>query len=82
LAPESPQERAAMIIKFIHLAVELQKLGNFHGLMAVLTALLQGCISRLLISFDLIAKADIQQLSMLKVLKNLFNFIYLFYFII
>jgi len=74
----TPQHRAHLISKFIELATEFLKLRNFHGLMTVLTALQQGCMSRLVISFDLVPAADITQLNDLKKLmaggKNYANY--------
>lgn len=67
LCTQSPQDRAAVISKFIHISKEFHKLGNFHGLMVILTALQQGCIARLAISYDLIPKSDISTLNSLKV---------------
>jgi len=68
------QHRAVLISKFIELAKEFLKLRNFHGLMCVLTALQQGCVSRLYISFDLVAAVDQTQLSDLKVICLCLNF--------
>jgi hypothetical protein len=63
----TPKERAATIATFVKLAVELQKLGNYHALMSILTALQQGAISRLQLSFDLVPKSEIQSFNKLKV---------------
>eukprot|EP01033_Poteriospumella_lacustris_P008277 gene8277-5968_t len=66
LAGESPAHRGLLITKFITLAQQLQQLGNFLGLMAVLTALQQGCVSRLALSHDQVSRGAMQQLQQLK----------------
>lgn len=66
LAGESPAHRGLLITKFITLAQQLQQLGNFLGLMAVLTALQQGCVSRLALSFEQVSRDALQQLQQLK----------------
>jgi hypothetical protein len=68
LLGESMQERARSITKFIHLANEFHKLGNFHGLMVILTALQQGCITRLVNTFSVVGKSDLSTLNSLKVI--------------
>lgn len=70
LNASTPELRASLISKFIHLAVELRKLGNYNGLMTILTALQQGCITRLEITFSLIPKYELQQLYELKKLMS------------
>ena len=67
LSQQTPPERASTISKFINLASHLHKLGNFHGLMVIITALQQGCIARLAISFDLVPKVDLKVYQDLKV---------------
>lgn len=63
----TPGIRTHLISKFVELAREFVKLRNFHGLMTVLTALQQGCISRLFISFDLLSVNDKAEINNLKV---------------
>jgi hypothetical protein len=47
LNQDTPEKRAALYMKFTFLASFLEELNNFNGLMAILTALQQGCITRL-----------------------------------
>ena len=67
LQGNSPELRGGRITKFIKLAVELHKLGNYHGLMSIMTALQQGCINRLKISFDHVNVQEQQSFARLKV---------------
>jgi hypothetical protein len=67
LTGNSVEERAKTLSFFISLANEFHKLGNFHGLMVILTALQQGCISRMTATFDLVSKEDLSIMNNLKV---------------
>jgi hypothetical protein len=67
LTGNSIEERAKTLSFFISLANEFHKLGNFHGLMVILTALQQGCISRMTATFDLVSKEDLTIMNNLKV---------------
>jgi hypothetical protein len=66
LSRDSPEERGAVVSQFIRLAVYMLDLCNFNGLMAILTALQQGCISRLVITFTTVAKSEKVQLARLQ----------------
>lgn len=74
LKGETPKVRAEIITKLIQLASQMQKMGNYNGLMVILTALQQGSVSRLAISFDLLEKEDVATLNSLKVKSRLFYF--------
>lgn len=67
LAGETPVVRAKTIEYFIGLSVCLLRFCNFHGMMSILTALQQGCISRLTQSFALVPEASLNQLQKMKV---------------
>jgi hypothetical protein len=58
LSRNSSEERGAVVSKLIKLAGHMLDLCNFNGLMAVLTALQQGCISRLVVTFSHVAKSE------------------------
>lgn len=68
LSRPSAPERAHTITQLIELAQHLVDLSNFHGLMAVLSALQQGSVTRLQISFDLVSADKLTQLAQLKAL--------------
>lgn len=74
LSGPTPADRANTLTKFIKIAHELHKLGNFHALMIILTAIQQGCIARLLISFDMIPKTELTTLNSLKVSTQIFSY--------
>lgn len=63
----TPHEKAQIISKFIQVMSHLADLYNFNGVMAVLTALQQGCIARLKISFDLVSRSEKAKLEKLQV---------------
>ena len=56
--------------ELVVLAGHLEALGNFSGLMALLTALQQGCVSRLALTLALVPKADKEKLLKLQVLMS------------
>jgi hypothetical protein len=58
LSRNSPEERGAAVSQFIRLAGHMLDLCNFNGLMVILTALQQGCISRLVVTFANVAKSE------------------------
>mmetsp|Transcript_2806 Transcript_2806/g.4247 ORF Transcript_2806/g.4247 Transcript_2806/m.4247 type:complete len:652 (+) Transcript_2806:1-1956(+) len=62
----SPQHRAELYMTFIEIAVHLESLNNFNGVMAILTALQQGCISRLKQTIKLVHDASHRDLSKLQ----------------
>lgn len=68
LSGETPTQRAYIITRFITLAQHLQQLGNFHGLMTVLTALQQGCVTRCVLSWEGVSKSSKDSLQQLKML--------------
>lgn len=67
LTISSAEKRAQHISKLIALAKHMCTLGNFHGLMTVLTALQQGCVHRLKITFDMLQDEDKESMQELKV---------------
>ncbi|RYH32331.1 hypothetical protein EON65_00700 [archaeon] len=79
LTINTPEKRAQHISRLIALAKHMCTLGNFHGLMTALTALQQGCVHRLKITFDMLSEQDKESMQELKVyLRLLFLFILCF----
>ena len=74
LVRPSPEERAAAISLFIRVAGHLSDLGNFSGMFAVVSALAQGCVARLEVTWDSVAKSERNSLHKLQVGVFLLNF--------
>jgi len=66
LSGETPEERAEKFHMLVTLAGHLESLHNYNGLMAVLTGLQQGCISRLRETIDLILEEDREKVTSLQ----------------
>lgn len=66
LSHSTPLSRAEVIIKLTAIAVALQSQGNFSALMAVLTAIQQGCIARLTLTFAQVPEETKSSISHLK----------------
>jgi hypothetical protein len=67
LKETSSQRRAGIISKYIDIAANMDALHNFNGVMAVVTGLQQGCITRLHETQKLISKQSADRLSKLQV---------------
>jgi len=70
LAQESSKSRAALYMKFVFLASFLEEMNNFNGLMAILTSLQQGCITRLLETLSYVDEKTKQTLKRLQILMS------------
>lgn len=67
LAP-STEKRLLLYARFIELAGYLEKLNNFNGVMAILTALQQGCVTRLKDMMKLVDDKSMKQLQRIQVI--------------
>ena len=64
----TPEKRGELYDKFVEVAVHLESLNNFNGVMAVLTGLQQGCLSRLRSSLQFVCLSSQKSLKRLQVL--------------
>ena len=67
LESNSPVGRANIFEKLVELAIKFEQLGNFSGVMAIVTGLQQGCITRLNETKKIIKQTSIDKLSRLQV---------------
>jgi hypothetical protein len=67
------EKRLQLYVKYIELAGYLEELNNFNGVMAILTALQQGCVTRLKEMMRLVDDNVMKQLQRLQVTESLLS---------
>jgi hypothetical protein len=68
LQPHTPGSRALIYEQIVELAGCLESLGNYSSLMAIISGLKQGCISRLSVTKKMVKRATMEKLAKLEVL--------------
>lgn len=73
LQADTPSKRCKIYADCVDVAVYLESLNNFNGAMAIITALQQGCISRLKDTVQLLSPSTVNSLRRLQVIFLLYN---------
>lgn len=71
LSGNTPEERAIIYSNLVTLAINLEKLNNYNSLMAIITGLTQGSITRLRHTLSIVQKTDSEKFKQLQILEVL-----------